>query len=213
MAINWNRYCCQDKKKMLRGLQLSRIDCVQNNELVFVNLLHPGAGTINSFIISSLIAGGSLGGGGHTSDSIISSVTRIIPTRSGGSVRDDLKIIHNGHHWKQIHTFFFFVSLCCSTSWTCTHVCSLKCWRKREIKENLIGSNYLIIMHRANSSCKTLSMYIISKSDTIAPLITIISSPLMMPIKRRRRNKNITKILKNTRVDKHKWPIDKYVFV
>lgn len=53
--------------------------------------LQPGAGTINSFIISSLIAGGSLGGGGHTSESIISSVTRMMPTRSGGSVRDDLK--------------------------------------------------------------------------------------------------------------------------
>lgn len=53
--------------------------------------LQPGAGTINSFIISSLIAGGSLGGGGHTNESIISSVTRIIPTKSGGSVREDLQ--------------------------------------------------------------------------------------------------------------------------
>lgn len=43
---------------------------------------------------------------------------------------------------------------------------------------------YLIIMHRANSSCSTLSMYIISKSDTIAPLITMISSPLIMPMER-----------------------------
>lgn len=55
------------------------------------NLLQPGAGTINSFIISSLIAGGSVGGGGQTSESIMSSVTRIIPIKSGGSVRDDLK--------------------------------------------------------------------------------------------------------------------------
>lgn len=36
-------------------------------------------------------------------------------------------------------------------------------------------------MHNACSSCRTLSRYIISKSDTIAPLITIISSPLMIP--------------------------------
>ena len=54
-------------------------------------LRQPGAGTIRPDIISSLITGGSDGGGGHTSESIISSVTRIIPTRSGGSVRDDLK--------------------------------------------------------------------------------------------------------------------------
>lgn len=40
---------------------------------------------------------------------------------------------------------------------------------------------YLIIMTRASSSCNTLSKYIISRSDTIAPLITIISSPLIMP--------------------------------
>lgn len=53
-------------------------------------LLHPGAGTISPEIISSLITGGSDGGGGHTSDSIMSSVDRITPTRSGGSVRDDL---------------------------------------------------------------------------------------------------------------------------
>lgn len=56
------------------------------------HLLHPGAGTIRPEIISSLITGGSEGGGGHTSDSIMSSVDRITPdTRSGGSVRDDLK--------------------------------------------------------------------------------------------------------------------------
>lgn len=36
--------------------------------------------------------GGSEGGGGHTNESIMSSVTRIIPTKSGGSVRDDLFI-------------------------------------------------------------------------------------------------------------------------
>lgn len=43
-------------------------------------------------------------------------------------------------------------------------------------------STYLIIMHNACSSCNTLSKYIISKSDTIAPLITIISSPLIIPV-------------------------------
>lgn len=37
-------------------------------------------------------------------------------------------------------------------------------------------------MHNACSSCRTLSIYIISKSDTMAPLITIISSPLIIPI-------------------------------
>jgi hypothetical protein len=41
-------------------------------------------------IISSLIIGGSDGGGGHTNDSIISSVERKIPARSGGSTLDDL---------------------------------------------------------------------------------------------------------------------------
>lgn len=40
---------------------------------------------------------------------------------------------------------------------------------------------YLIIMTSESSSCSTLSKYIISRSDTIAPLITIISSPLIMP--------------------------------
>ena len=43
-------------------------------------------------IISSLIIGGSDGGGGHTNDSIISSVDLIMPEpRSGGSTREDLK--------------------------------------------------------------------------------------------------------------------------
>lgn len=55
-------------------------------------LLQPGAGTIKPDIISSLIMGGSDGGGGQTNESIMSSVTRIMPTRSGGSVRDELKI-------------------------------------------------------------------------------------------------------------------------
>lgn len=32
-----------------------------------------------------------MGGGGQTSESIMSSVTRIMPTRSGGSVREELK--------------------------------------------------------------------------------------------------------------------------
>lgn len=40
---------------------------------------------------------------------------------------------------------------------------------------------YRIIMHSAISSCRTLSRYIMSRSDTMAPLMTIISSPLMMP--------------------------------
>lgn len=54
-------------------------------------LLHPGAGTIRPEIISSLMTGGSVGGGGQTSESIRSSVTRIMPTSSGGSVRDELE--------------------------------------------------------------------------------------------------------------------------
>jgi hypothetical protein len=54
------------------------------------NLLHPGAGTIKPEIISSLIIGGSEGGGGHTNDSMMSSVDLKIPAKSGGSTRDDL---------------------------------------------------------------------------------------------------------------------------
>lgn len=43
--------------------------------------------------MSSEMTGGSLGGGGHTRESIISSVAaRITPVSSGGSVRDDLRI-------------------------------------------------------------------------------------------------------------------------
>lgn len=38
------------------------------------------------------MTGGSDGGGGHTSESIMSSVTRIMPTVSGGSVRDELNV-------------------------------------------------------------------------------------------------------------------------
>jgi hypothetical protein len=53
-------------------------------------LLHPGAGTIKPVIISSLIIGGSEGGGGQTIESMMSSVERKIPARSGGSTRDDL---------------------------------------------------------------------------------------------------------------------------
>lgn len=41
-------------------------------------------------IISSLIIGGSDGGGGQTIDSMMSSVERNMPARSGGSTRDDL---------------------------------------------------------------------------------------------------------------------------
>lgn len=56
-----------------------------------IYLLHAGAGTISPDIISSDITGGSLGGGGQTKESIISSVAaRITPLSSGGSVRDDL---------------------------------------------------------------------------------------------------------------------------
>jgi len=94
--------------------------------------LHPGAGTIKPEIISSLMTGGSDGGGGHTRLSIMSSVTRIMPVRSGGSVLDDR-----------------------------------------------------IIMQRPTSSCRTLSKYIISRSLTMAPLITMISSPLMIPERKR----------------------------
>lgn len=53
-------------------------------------LLQPGAGTISPEIISSLIIGGSDGGGGQTNDSIISSVDLKIPARSGGSTLEDL---------------------------------------------------------------------------------------------------------------------------
>jgi hypothetical protein len=79
-------------------------------------------------IISSLMTGGSDGGGGHTRLSMMSSVALKIPARSGGSVRDDR-----------------------------------------------------IIMHSANSSWRMLSRYIMSRSDTMAPLITMISSPLIIP--------------------------------
>lgn len=62
---------------------------------MYMYLLQPGAGTIKPDIISSLITGGSDGGGGQTNESIMSSVTRIMPTRSGGSVRDELKNCKN----------------------------------------------------------------------------------------------------------------------
>lgn len=55
-----------------------------------IHLLQPGAGTIKPEIISSLMTGGSDGGGGQTNDSIMSSVERITHPSSGGSVRDDL---------------------------------------------------------------------------------------------------------------------------
>lgn len=42
-------------------------------------------------IMSSEMTGGSVGGGGHTRESMMSSVAaRITPVSSGGSVRDDL---------------------------------------------------------------------------------------------------------------------------
>lgn len=54
-------------------------------------LLHAGAGTMSPDIMSSEMTGGSLGGGGHTRESIMSSVAaRITPLSSGGSVLDDL---------------------------------------------------------------------------------------------------------------------------
>lgn len=115
------------------------------------NLRQPGAGTISPEIISSLITGGSDGGGGHTIESIISSVDRMIPTRSGGSVRDDLL-----QKWEVFIRFMFHRSL-----------------------DHFMP--YLIIMHKACSSWSTLSKYIMSRSETIAPFITIISSPLMTP--------------------------------
>lgn len=55
------------------------------------NSLQAGAGTMRPDIMSSEMTGGSVGGGGHTSESIMSSVAaRITPLSSGGSVRDDL---------------------------------------------------------------------------------------------------------------------------
>ena len=53
-----------------------------------------GAGTIMEDIISSLRED-SEGGGGHTRDSMISSVVFISDAKSGGSVRDDLHRIDN----------------------------------------------------------------------------------------------------------------------
>lgn len=55
-----------------------------------MNSLQLGAGTIKPEIISSLIIAGSVGGGGQTNDSIMSSVERKMFARSGGSTRDDL---------------------------------------------------------------------------------------------------------------------------
>lgn len=54
-----------------------------------LSLLQLGAGTIIREIISSL-SEASVGGGGQTNDSIISSVVFINEAKSGGSVRDDL---------------------------------------------------------------------------------------------------------------------------
>lgn len=57
-------------------------------------------------------------------------------------------------------------------------------------------NTHLIIMHSACSSCNTLSKYIISKSDTIAPLITIISSLLIIPaIRERERERELVRKL------------------
>ncbi len=48
-------------------------------------------------------------------------------------------------------------------------------------KDSLPVLDDLIIMHSEISSCSTDSMNIMSRSLTMAPLITMISSPLMMP--------------------------------
>lgn len=102
--------------------------------------LQPGAGTMSPEIISSLMTGGSEGGGGHTKLSMMSSVARRIPARSGGSVLDDR-----------------------------------------------------IIIHKANSSWSTLSKYIMSRSDTMAPFITMISSPFIIPAGEDRTDRNWTR--------------------
>ena len=49
---------------------------------------------------------------------------------------------------------------------------------------NLPGLDERSIMHSVSSSCSTDSMNIMSKSLTIAPFITIISSPFMRPKER-----------------------------
>lgn len=54
-----------------------------------IGLFHVGAGTIILEIISSFREV-SVGGGGHTNDSMISSVVFIKEAKSGGSVREDL---------------------------------------------------------------------------------------------------------------------------
>ena len=56
-----------------------------------------GAGTIMDEIISSLRED-SEGGGGHTKDSMISSVVFISDARSGGSVLDDLLATNISEH-------------------------------------------------------------------------------------------------------------------
>lgn len=67
-------------------------------------LLQAGAGTMRPDIMSSEMTGGSLGGGGHTRESIISSVAaRITPVSSGGSVRDDLCAIIYSKKKSKIH--------------------------------------------------------------------------------------------------------------
>ncbi|KAI9587639.1 hypothetical protein GQX74_003485 [Glossina fuscipes] len=71
-------------------IELNLTKTFRSSVAILKHLLQPGAGTIRPEIISSLITGGSVGGGGQTNESIISSVTRIIPARSGGSVRDEL---------------------------------------------------------------------------------------------------------------------------
>lgn len=58
-------------------------------------LLQAGAGTINPEIISSLITGGSDGGGGQTRLSIMSSVERIMPETTLRSSRSQNKISSN----------------------------------------------------------------------------------------------------------------------
>ena len=120
------------------------------------SLLLPGAGTMRLEIASSLKEL-SVGGGGQTRLSIISTFRSLPAITGGGSVRKKLVLDFGFKSWLQIY---------------------------------LPGLDDLSIMHRVNSSCKTDSINIISKSLTIAPLMTIISSPFIKPVIERKCNRN-----------------------
>lgn len=61
--------------------------------------LQAGAGTMSPDIMSSEMTGGSVGGGGQTRESMMSSVAaRITPANSGGSVREDLTQVTDGKY-------------------------------------------------------------------------------------------------------------------